>query len=204
MRSTLAAALVLASLATVPATAQVAVVPATIPDGTVLDIVATGMTTRVPDVATIRAGVLTQGATAAQALADNAGRMTRVLSALTAAGVQPRDIATANVSLQPQYRYEDNKPPVITGYQASNTVSIRFRDIARSGAILDILVGQGANQIDGPNLSLDQPDAALYEARTYASNLARARAYLIARAAGFCVACIITFCFSGANAPPPP
>src|SRR3569623_1318384 len=106
MRSTLAAALVLASLATVPATAQVAVVPATIPDGTVLDIVATGMTTRVPDVATIRAGVLTQGATAAQALADNAGRMTRVLSALKAAGVQPRDIATANVSLQPQYRDE--------------------------------------------------------------------------------------------------
>lgn len=204
MRSTLAAALVLASLATVPATAQVAVVPATISDGTVLDIVATGKTTRVPDVATIRAGVLTQGATAAQALADNAERMTRVLAALKATGVQPRDIATANVSLQPQYRYEDNKPPVITGYQASNTVSIRFRDIARSGAILDILVGQGANQIDGPNLSLDQPDAALDEARVDAIKQARARAELYARAAGLSVARIMTISESGANAPPPP
>ncbi len=68
--------------------------------------------------------------------------MSGVLAALKAAGVQPRDIATANVSLQPQYRYENNQPPVITGYQASNTVSIRFRDIAKSGAILDTLVKQ--------------------------------------------------------------
>lgn len=202
MRSTLAA-LILASLAVVPAAAQVAVVPATAPDGTVLDVVATGKTTRVPDVATIRAGVVTQSATAAQALADNAQRMTRVLAALKTAGVQPRDIATSNVSLQPQYRYEDNKPPVISGYQASNTVSIRFRDIARSGAILDILVGQGANQIDGPNLSLDQPDAALDEARVDAIKQARARAELYARAAGLSVARIMTISEAGGVAPPP-
>lgn len=199
---TTAAVLTLASLAATPALAQVA--PAVIPDGTILDVSATGKTTRVPDIATIRAGVVTQSPTAAQALADNAQRMAGVLSALKASGVQPRDIATSNVSLQPQYRYENNQPPVITGYQASNTVSIRFRDVAKSGAILDTLVKQGANQIDGPNLSLDQPDTALDEARVDAVKHARARAELYAKAAGLTVVRILSISESGEIAAPQP
>jgi len=197
-----AAVLTLSPLATAPAMAQA--VPMGITDGTILDVTATGKTTRVPDIATIRAGVVTQGPTAAQALADNARRMTDVLAALKAAGVQPRDITTANVSLQPQYRYENNQPPAITGYQASNNVSIRFRDVARSGAILDALVAQGANQIDGPGLSLDQPDAALDEARTDAVKRARARADLYAKAAGLSVVRILSISEGGEVAGPQP
>ena len=202
MRLFTTAAILTLSLATTPAIAQVA--PMSVPDGTILDVSATGKTTRIPDIATIRAGVVTQGATAAQALADNAQRMASVLAALKTAGVQPRDIATANVSLQPQYRYENNQPPVITGYQASNTVSIRFRDIAKSGAILDILVKQGANQIDGPSLSLDQPDAALDEARVDAVKRARARAELYAKAAGLSVVRILSTSEGGEMAGPQP
>jgi len=200
-----AVVITLSSIAVAPALAQtMPVAPAMIPDGTLLDITATGKTTRVPDLATIRAGVVTQAPTAAAALSDNANRMSAVLSALKRAGIQPRDIATANVSLQPQYRYEDNKPPVITGYQATNTVSIRFRDIAKSGAILDALVTQGANQIDGPNLSLDQPDAALDEARVDAVKRAQARAQLYAKAAGLSVSRILTIAEGGEIAGPPP
>jgi uncharacterized protein YggE len=200
-----AAVITLSSIAVAPALAQtMPVVPAVIPDGTLLDVTATGKTTRVPDLATIRAGVVTQAATAAAALSDNASRMSAVLSALKRAGIQPRDIATANVSLQPQYRYEDNKPPVITGYQATNNVSIRFRDIAKSGAILDALVAQGANQIDGPNLSLDQPDAALDEARVDAVKRAQARAELYAKAAGLSVSRILTIAEGGEIAGPQP
>ena len=74
---------------------------------------------------------------------------------------------------------------MITGYQATNTVSVRFRDIAKAGAILDALVAEGANQIDGPNLSIDKPEAALDEARADAVKRARARgAELYAKAAG--------------------
>jgi hypothetical protein len=200
-----AAVITLSSIAVAPALAQtMPVAPAVIPDGTLLDVTATGKTTRVPDLATIRAGVVTQAATAAAALSDNANRMSAVLSALKRAGIQPRDIATANVSLQPQYRYEDNKPPVITGYQATNNVSIRFRDIAKSGAILDALVAQGANQIDGPSLSLDQPDAALDEARVDAVKRAQARAQLYAKAAGLSVSRILTIAEGGEIAGPPP
>lgn len=198
-----AAILTLSSLAITPALAQSA--PAVLLDGTILDISATGKTIRVPDVATIRAGVVTQSATAAQALGENARRMAGVLAALKAAGVQPRDIATSNVSLQPQYRYENDKPPVITGYQASNNVSIRFRDVTKSGAILDALVAQGANQIEGPSLSLDNPDTALDEARVDAVKRARNRAELYAVAAGMKVVRILSISESGGiSAPQPP
>lgn len=166
------------------AAAQVAAPAALPPEGTLLDVVAEGEANRVPDIATIRAGVVTQAPTAAAALTANAQQMTRVLAALKAAGVAERDVQTATISLNPQYRYAENQPPVITGYQASNSVSVKFRDIARSGNILDALVREGANQIDGPNLSIDQMEAAQDEARTDAVKRARARADLYARALG--------------------
>lgn len=173
-----------------------ALVPA---QGAVLDVVAQGRTARAPDLAVIRAGVVTQGATAAQALRDNADRMARVLPRLRGAGVAARDVQTAQVSLQPQYRYGENVPPVITGYQATNSVSVRFRDVARAGAILDALVAEGANQIDGPTLTLDQPEAALDEARTDAVRRARARADLYARASGMQVARIVAIAENGGD-----
>lgn len=196
-------ALAMTSVA-LPAAAQVAAPAMILPDATLLDISATGKTTRVPDIATIRAGVVTQSATAAAALAENAQRMTRVQAALKAAGVADRDVQTSNINLQPQYRYAQNEAPVITGYQASNTVSVRFRDIAKSGRILDALVKEGANQIDGPSLSIDQPDAATDEARLDAMRQARARAELYAKAAGLRVDRIVSISESGGYAPPPP
>lgn len=188
--------------AVVPAAAMAQAVPTTVEpmvpaQGTILDVQAEGRTTRVPDLATIRAGVVSQGRTAAAALADNAQRMTRVIAALKRAGIAPRDLATANVGLSPQYRYTEGQAPVITGYQATNTVSVRFRDVAKAGSVLDALVAEGANQIDGPNLSLDKPEAALDEARTDAVKRARARAELYAAAAGLKVARVISIAEAG-------
>ncbi len=167
--------------------------------GTILDIQAEGRTTRVPDIATIRACVVSQAPTAAAALLDNAQRMARVMAGLKRAGIAPRDIATSNVGLNPQYRYTDGQPPAITGYQATNTVSVRFRDVARAGTVLDTLVAEGANQIEGPNLSIDKPDAALDEARADAVKRARARADLYASAAGMRVVRVISIAEAGQN-----
>lgn len=208
MRSMLT--LMMVGVAWMPAMASAQVVtpaPMVVPDGTVLDVTATGRTVRTPDVATIRAGVVSQGATAAAALADNAQRMAGVVKALKAAGIAERDIATSNVGLSPQYRYAENQPPVITGYQANNTVSVTFRDVKKAGPVLDTLVRAGANQIEGPTMSLAEPDAALDEARTDAVARARARATLYARAAGLSVARIVSIEESGENAgdrPQPP
>jgi len=173
-------------------------------DGTVLEVSAEGTSTRVPDVAAIQAGVVTQAASASAAMAENSRRMAGVLAALRKAGIAERDIQTAAIALNPQYRYEDNKPPILTGYQASNQVSVRFRDVAKSGAILDTLVAQGANNIAGPNLTVDKPEAALDEARTDAIAKARARAVLYANAAGLKVDRILAISESGAMPAPVP
>lgn len=166
-------------------------------EGTLLDIVARGATTRVPDIATISAGVVTQAPDAASAMRENAARMDRVIAALKRAGVADRDITTSNISLNPQYRYQEREAPVITGYQASNMVTVRFRDIERSGAILDALVTLGANQINGPMLTLDKPEAAMDEARLDAVRRARARAELYAKAAGLRVHRIVSISEAG-------
>lgn len=194
----------LAGIATPAAAQQTAAGAPVLLDATLLDVVAEGKATRVPDVATLRAGVVTQSATAAAALQENAARMTRVVAALRKAGIAPRDIQTAQIALAPQYRYAENEPPAITGYQASNQVSVRFRDIAKSGAILDALVAEGANQIQGPDLSVDAADQAMDEARSDAIARARARAELYARAAGLRVDRILTIAEGNAPSSPQP
>lgn len=200
MKRVIAAVAVAGAMAPPMADAQVAQQLA----GTRLDIVARGEVTRVPDVAVISAGVVTQARDAQAALSANATQMARVLAALKRAGVADRDVATSSIGLSPQYRYADNQPPVITGYQANNSVTIRFRDIGKSGAILDALVTAGANQISGPNLTIDKPAAALDEARTQAMATARARAELYARAAGLTIRRIVSIAESGEEGSPRP
>jgi uncharacterized protein YggE len=172
--------------------------------GTKLDITATGEVTRVPDVAIISAGVVTRSTTATAAIQENADRMERVRAALKRAGIADRDIQTSNISLNPEYRYENNQPPQLVGYTASNQISVRFRDIRNSGKILDTLVGQGANQINGPNLTIDKPEGVLDEARARAAAVGRARAELYARALGMKVVRLLSVSESGGYAVPPP
>jgi uncharacterized protein YggE len=110
--------------------------------------------------------------------------MEKVIDALRKAGVDRRDIRTSQLSVQPQYRYGENRAPQITGYQASNQVSVQLRDLARVGNVVDTLVAQGANRIDGPSFSIADPQPLLDKARTAAVANARARADLLAKAAG--------------------
>jgi uncharacterized protein YggE len=172
--------------------------------GTRLDINASGEVTRVPDLAVITAGVVTRSATASGALQQAATRMARVRDALKQAGIADRDIQTSNISLNPEYTYENNQPPKLNGYSASNQLTVRFRDIANTGKILDALVSQGANQISGPNLTVDKPEAALDEARAKAVAAGRARAELYARSLGMRIARVVVVSESGSSYPVPP
>lgn len=173
-------------------------------NGTRLDIAATGEVTRVPDVAIISTGVVTRAATATAAIRANATRMERVRAALRAAGIADKDIQTSSLNLNPEYNYQQNQPPRLTGYTATNQVSVRFRDIAETGKILDVLVAEGANQISGPNLTIDKPEEALDEARLKAVTNGRARADLYARALGMRVVRLLSVSESGGYAVPPP
>jgi uncharacterized protein YggE len=172
--------------------------------GTRLDVNATGEVTRVPDLAIITSGVVTRSATASGAIQQAATRMARVREALRQAGIADRDIQTSNLSLNPEYIYANNQPPKLNGYTATNQLSIRFRDIENTGKILDALVKEGANQINGPNLTIDKPEAALDEARAKAVAVGRARADLYARSLGMRVVRLVSVNESGGSYPVPP
>ncbi len=166
--------------------------------GTRLDVVATGEVSRVPDVAHINAGVVTTAPSATAALEQNARQMASVRQALRNAGIADRDIQTSSINLFPDYRHDERGGnPQIIGYRASNEVMVKFRDIKSAGKILDALVAQGANQINGPMLAIDKPEQALDEARVAALASARARAELYARAAGKKVGRILSISETG-------
>ena len=205
MRKSIFAALALAGVALpAAAMAQAVTAVAQTTTGTRLDISATGEVSRVPDIAIISAGVTTLNRSAVTAIEQNAARMERVRAALKRAGIADKDIQTSSFNLNPEYRYIENQSPVLTGYRVSNQVSVRFRDIKATGAILDALVAEGANQINGPSLTIDKPEQAMDEARLKAIAVGQARAELYARALGKRVVRLLIVSESGGYAVPPP
>ncbi len=196
------AALMCVAVPLVPAAAQE--LPGQTITGTRLDIAASGEVNRVPDIARISAGVVTQAPTATEAIRQNAARMDSVLAALRRAGIAERDIQTSSISLHPDYRYIENQPPRLTGYRASNEVTVKFRDLANAGRILDALVAEGANQINGPMLGLEEPEEAMNEARLRALANARARADVYARSLGMRVKRILSVSEGGPSYMPSP
>lgn len=167
-------------LAAAPAFAQLTQ-PTVGGSGTLLNISSSAEATRIPDIARISAGVVTQAVDSNSALRANAQQMDKVMVAIKRAGIAERDVQTSGVNLNPQYKYEDNKAPQIIGYQASNTVNIKVRDISKLGAVLDGLSEHGANQINGPMFSIDQPEPVYDQARMDALKKAQMRAETYAK-----------------------
>ncbi len=161
-------------------------------DGTLLSVSASAEASRVPDVATISAGVVTQAADGKAAMAQNAQQMSKVLAAVKKAGIADKDVQTSGINLSPQYRYAENQAPTITGYQASNTVNLKVRDITGLGDVLDALAAQGSNQINGPTFQIDEPEPVYDEARLEALKKARGRAETYAKALGMRVRRIVS------------
>jgi uncharacterized protein YggE len=172
--------------------------------GTLLSVSAEGKSEARPDMATINLGVTTEGQTAQAALAENARRMNALTAALRRAGIAERDIQTSNVSVHPQQQYRENQPPLITGYQANNTVTAKIRRIDNTGRVIDAAVAAGGNTIHGVSFSHADPDAQLDIARRAAIAEARRRAELYANALGMRVHRIVAVQEGGGYAPPIP
>jgi uncharacterized protein YggE len=195
----LAALTLMAGSAAMTVSAQTPTVPAGPTDATYLSVSAQAESSRVPDVATLSVGVVTQAADGNAAMRQNATQMSKVVAGIKSAGIADRDVQTSAVNLSPQYRYAENEPPKITGYQASNTVSIKVRDIARLGEVLDALAAQGANQINGPSFEIDEPEPVYDEARLKALTKAQARAKTYADALNLRVRRIVSISEGGGN-----
>ena len=154
-----------------------------------------GIAKAAPDQAQFSTGVITQGNTAALALAANSRAMNAVFATLKRLSIADKDIQTSNFSLSPQYQvYKPgtNGPQRIVGYQVSNNVNVTVEDLDRTGAVLDALVSSGSNQIDNIGFSIRDTSTLLKQARAAAVKDAVDRAQTYAKAAGVALGRILS------------
>ena len=157
-----------------------------------------------PDMAIVTIGVVARAATAAEALRDNSAQMNRLLSVLDAMNVAARDRQTAGLQITPEYRYEGRDGrPAPDGYTVRNTLTLRIRNLATTGDVLDALVEAGANQLDGIVFDIEDKATLLDEARRQAVADARHTAELLATSAGTSLGPIVAVTDLGQQSVPP-
>jgi hypothetical protein len=146
----------------------------------------TGESTGVPDQLTFRLSVRGKADDVTTALDDASRSMRRVLAALEAADVRRRDVQTTGLSVRPDYDWSASGPPVLTGYVATQSVSVLVRDLRGSGAAIAAATEAGGNavRLSGVRLRIGDRDALLAEARDAAVAQARAKAEQYAAATG--------------------
>lgn len=152
----------------------------------VIELTVTEVVQSAPDTASVGAGVTVRAPSASEAMRLNAAQMDKVIARLRQLGIAREDIQTANFSLNPQYQYRnDNTPPLLLGYDASNSVNVTLRNLDKVGETLDALVSAGANNLYGPNFTLEKDAEAKAAARKAAFARARQQADEYARMADF-------------------
>lgn len=149
-----------------------------------ISVAGSGKVTVIPDMATIRLGVVVERKTAKDAREAAAAAMTKVVDAVRRLGIADKDIATANVSLNPVYDYPTNAAAKIRGYQLNNTITITVRDLDKLSDVLDNGVTAGANSVDGISFDVADRAAAEANAREAAVKDAKAKADTLANGLG--------------------
>ena len=158
-----------------------------------------------PDMALLSLSVVRNGKTAEEALSANSAAMKEVLASLRTEGIADRDIQTSNFSIQPQYRQVEPKdgvvePPQVVGYEVSNMVALRVRDLGKLVGLIDSSVKLGVNQGGQISFTNDNPDEVLTRARKAAVAEAIAKARTLTEAAGVKLGRILQI---DENSPPP-
>ena len=155
-----------------------------------------------PDRAKIHISVQTKATTAAAAAADNAARQKAVIDALRALGLNANQISTVGYNVMPEQRYEQNREPVVVGYNVTNTVVVEVTDLAMVGRVIDTAISKGANMITSLDFYASNTDAARRQAIAQAIQRAKADAEAAAAAAGGSIAGLLEVNV-GAYFPPP-
>lgn len=155
-----------------------------------------------PDLASFAAGVQTEAARAEDAFAATAETMRAVFAALEAAGIGPADMQTSQLGVDPLWAEGEGQPRV-RGYAASSTVTVRVRDLARLGAVVDAVTAAGANRLSGIAFEMAEPRAQLDASRQRAVADAAAKAELLAAAAGVRLGRVLSIREGGQDGPTP-
>ena len=167
---------------------------------TTITVTGNGTVDATPDKASFTFGVQVDAATADAAINKANEQAQAIIDALKNRGIDASDIQTSSVSLWPQTSSDGQ---TITGYQASNSVSVTSK-IGDSGKLVDAAVDAGANNIYGPNLSVGDQSSYYAKALRLAVDDAKAQAQAIADAAGLNLGGIIHISNNGSTPGPIP
>jgi uncharacterized protein YggE len=154
-----------------------------------------------PEAALIRIGVSSLDKTARDASDANSKQMTAVIAAIKNDGIAERDIQTSRLSLQPQYDASKAGPARLTGFQATNQITVRIRDIEKLPAVLDRAIAAGANEMSGIEFVVPEQSKLLDRAREDAVADAHRKAELFARAAGAKLGHVVAITEEGSTPP---
>lgn len=159
-----------------------------------------GKVTGIPDVATIDVGLMTEKPDVKSAQIENTQKMNRLIANLKNLGVDSKDIQTSYYNIYPQYDWPNGKQ-VLRGYQVSQGVSVKIRNMDKIGDILAAAGEGGANQVSGLSFNIDDPEALKQEARVKALENAKEKAEALARVAGVGLGKIVSFSESSVMPP---
>ncbi|MDB5082790.1 MAG: hypothetical protein JWP00_4714 [Chloroflexi bacterium] len=164
----------------------------------------TGIVILKPDVVNLNVGVQFRAPTVAEAQKQSADASAKITAALQAAGIKADDIKTVNYTIYPDYVYEPNQAPRLSGYQITNSLQVTIRDINKTGVIIDAASSAGANQIGGINFTVENNTEALKQARAAAVDNAKAKADQLAAAGKISVGSIVNIVETEQNNQPQP
>lgn len=137
------------------------------------------------DIANITVGLKTATKkTAAEATVESTEKMNKIVEALQALGIEDKDIKTTDYSLRPVYNWLENQGQVLKGYEVSQNVSVKVRDLSKIGEVIAQTTEQGANQIGNVSFTIDDEYELKNQARELAISKAKEKAQMMADQAG--------------------
>ncbi len=155
-----------------------------------------------PDVAVIDLSILTEASTSKAAQDQNSTKSNALTDFLKKQGIDDKDIKTISYNIYPQYSYQPNTKPTISGYQVNQSVQVKVRDLTKSDVILSGVVAAGVNQVNNFQLKIDDPEKLKNQAREAAIKDAKAKADILEKQLGIRLGRIINFS-EGSNSVPP-
>jgi uncharacterized protein YggE len=172
-----------------------------------ISVSADGKVTAVPDLATVSVGVLSQGTSAVDVKNQNNEKVNKITAFIKSQGIDEKDIQTSQFNFYPQMDYNSaNGVSKITGYQGNQSVTVKVRGVDKSQdileKILDGVVNNGANQIDGVYFTVEKPDDLKQQARKEAIANAKVKAQELAKEAGLTLGKVVSLSESGSSGYP--
>lgn len=156
-----------------------------------------------PDIARINLAVSVDRPSVAEAQERTTELINRAVSVIKEKGVDEKDIKTTSYSINPRYDYPDGRQ-ILRGYEVTQNLEVKVRDLTKIGEILAAASEAGANQIGGLSFTTEDPESLQAEARDRAIEDAKKKAQELASKLGVKLGKVVGFFESGGFPPPIP